>query len=378
MTTRGLFFFLTLDLGNDDKLITIGTHDHRSSSRLEAAVSHSIMGAPKIITCSSSKELAHAVSTFIQPHHNVAELGSQLRDVSEEICKRCQNATLVDVLRDVPKSSSNQKQESKRTQAMRIINAGSSNDVSSSSSESHNIMFQPNAKFSEITKLSDWRQAFFSSSSSTEDQQQQQCYDVFVLDVNAIVGNDLEWTALDLILEFESMSNMMWNQQQKQKQEQQQHHEKKKKSTKQKSLKYVLVKSLGLNRLASQLTYTEPWLEERSKEQEIQDTNNNDQSRKQRSTTEVTRYVATVGVKEYRQTIPVTVDKDDFVVEVGCHFGTSTEILHQYAKHCIGADVGNKIIKEAQSKYPTCILSCGECLENSRIVTSATGILSRM
>jgi hypothetical protein len=57
-----------------------------------------------------------------------------------------------------------------------------------------------------------------------------------------------------------------------------------------------------------------------------------------------------------------------FRVECHFHFVTSTErILHIYAKHSIGADVGKQIF--------TWLLQCGKHLENGRNVTPATGIL---
>jgi hypothetical protein len=38
-------------------------------------------------------------------------------------------------------------------------------------------------------------------------------------------------------------------------------------------------------------------------------------------------YVCTVGVMEYRSVIPHVVRKGDCVLEIGCHFGTSTALL---------------------------------------------------
>ena len=42
---------------------------------------------------------------------------------------------------------------------------------------------------------------------------------------------------------------------------------------------------------------------------------------------------ATVGVQEYRRTMmECAVQPSDAVLEVGCHFGTSTVLLHEKAK----------------------------------------------
>ncbi|KAL3931316.1 MAG: hypothetical protein SGARI_004239 [Bacillariaceae sp.] len=121
------------------------------------------------------------------------------------------------------------------------------------------------------------------------------------------------------------------------------------------TLKYILVKSLGLNQFASSLTYTQPWLEQAKQ-----------QNRHTKS--KGTKIIATVGVQEYRQTIPSVVTKDDFVLEVGCHFGTSTVILHDHAQHCIGADVGSKIIREAQRKYPHVFFRVGNAWKTAELL----------
>lgn len=63
--------------------------------------------------------------------------------------------------------------------------------------------------------------------------------------------------------------------------------------------------------------------------------------------------IASVGVEEYRRTIPFIVEKQDEVLEVGCHFGRTTYILHEKAKFCIGVDIGPKIIKHAKKNYET-------------------------
>jgi hypothetical protein len=44
-----------------------------------------------------------------------------------------------------------------------------------------------------------------------------------------------------------------------------------------------------------------------------------------------TRFLAARGVQEYRATIPAVVKPDDIVLEPGCEWGTTTEIL---AHHC--------------------------------------------
>jgi precorrin-6B methylase 2 len=62
--------------------------------------------------------------------------------------------------------------------------------------------------------------------------------------------------------------------------------------------------------------------------------------------------VATRGVKEYRATIPTYVERDDVVLEVGCEWGTTTEIIALYAKEVIGIDVSMECIRRAREMRP--------------------------
>jgi hypothetical protein len=281
----------------------------------------------RIIACSSTKELAQAVTKYVQPHHTVAELGSQLREVSTAICESAKDGhiVLVDVQRKVPKAVI---ESQARTDAMRLETNVTNN-------------FYPNvdATFIEIPQLQAWPQAFF-------DQQQQQQphnnsnnnnninnndgYDVLVLDVNAIVGNDLEWTSLAVIQQFESINN-----------------------NRNKKNLLVLVKSAGLTKFASRLVHAVHWKG----------------TAEHQSTIPPPHIVATVGVQEYRHTIPHTVtSNDDVVLEVGCHFGTSTAILKNYSDHVLGVDVGSKIIKKAQLKYPEIHFRVGDAWKTAQLL----------
>lgn len=65
-----------------------------------------------------------------------------------------------------------------------------------------------------------------------------------------------------------------------------------------------------------------------------------------------TRYIATRGVKEYRETIPSVVGKDDVVLEIGCEWGTTTVVLAQYCREVIGTDVSPDCIARARQMHP--------------------------
>lgn len=64
-----------------------------------------------------------------------------------------------------------------------------------------------------------------------------------------------------------------------------------------------------------------------------------------------TKYVLTKGVKEYRETIPHYVNENDVVVEIGCAWGTTTDILDKYAKKVVGIDKGDSL-PTAIETYP--------------------------
>jgi len=139
------------------------------------------------VTCSSTDELVSAVKHFVKPGQNVAEVGSQLRGVSKAICTALQddgNAVLVDVQRKAPKTKPD-KSSIARTKEMRF--------------PGDEVDFFPNvAEFHEIPNLDSWKRVFLESTTIKD-------FEVLVLDVNSIVGNDLELTSLSIIREFVSL-----------------------------------------------------------------------------------------------------------------------------------------------------------------------------
>jgi SAM-dependent methyltransferase len=277
----------------------------------------------KIITCSSTKQLKEAIETCVHSHHVVAELGAQLRQVSAQICEQCDSAVLVDVERKFPKNQEpNDNVNVQRISGMRLETA---ND-----DDNEDAFYPDKANFLVIPKLQDWRQAFFPSSSDDDNttsssSSKRPVYDVLVLDVNAIVGNDLEWTSLSLIQEFQAQQPD--------------------------SPLIILVKSAGLNQFASRLVYGK-----------------NYSSVEQCKAIPPPHILATVGVQEYRNTIEHVVRPEDAVLEVGCHFGTTTAILDEVGDYCIGVDVGSKIIAQAQNKYPHIQFSVGDAWKTAALL----------
>ena len=65
-----------------------------------------------------------------------------------------------------------------------------------------------------------------------------------------------------------------------------------------------------------------------------------------------TKFIAVRNVKEYRETIPVWVNKDDVILEIGCEWGTTTEVLAQHCKEVIGTDLSLECIQRAREMRP--------------------------
>lgn len=65
-----------------------------------------------------------------------------------------------------------------------------------------------------------------------------------------------------------------------------------------------------------------------------------------------TMFIGTRNVKEYRETIPVWVNENDVVLEIGCEWGPTTRILAQHCKEVIGTDISPECIQRAREKNP--------------------------
>lgn len=65
-----------------------------------------------------------------------------------------------------------------------------------------------------------------------------------------------------------------------------------------------------------------------------------------------TRYVATRGVKEYRESINEWVHPRDSVLEIGCEWGTTTALIAQRCKDVLGTDISEKVIERAREQHP--------------------------
>lgn len=65
-----------------------------------------------------------------------------------------------------------------------------------------------------------------------------------------------------------------------------------------------------------------------------------------------TQYVATRGVKEYRESIDEWVNPGDSVLEIGCEWGTTTALIAKRCKEVLGTDISEKVIERAREQHP--------------------------
>jgi hypothetical protein len=65
-----------------------------------------------------------------------------------------------------------------------------------------------------------------------------------------------------------------------------------------------------------------------------------------------TRFVATRGVKEYRESIAQWVTPDDCVLEIGCEWGTTTSLIAARAPDVVGTDISEDCIQRARVMRP--------------------------
>ncbi len=64
-----------------------------------------------------------------------------------------------------------------------------------------------------------------------------------------------------------------------------------------------------------------------------------------------TKYIATRGVEEYRQTTSL-LRPEDKVLEIGCEWGTTSALILQKTQNLIATDISKECIEQARLKYP--------------------------
>jgi hypothetical protein len=63
-------------------------------------------------------------------------------------------------------------------------------------------------------------------------------------------------------------------------------------------------------------------------------------------------FVGTRGVEEYRQSINKYIQPQDRVLEIGCEWGTTSELIYAKCQNLIATDISAKCIERAQQLRP--------------------------
>jgi len=268
----------------------------------------------KFIACSSTKEVTRAIEMFVREGDVVAELGSQLRESSRAICESIGSqgkALLIDMERKFP----NEKKDMKRTTAMRR------------KGDEHNF-YRDRATFIEIQSFELWRHALFFQQEYPYTPQ----YNVLVVDMSTTAGNDLPLTCIALIKEFIALNS----------------------SSNQQQCRAVIVKSGSLQNLAQRLYHAQRVISANHPLPDMRHKNGGH-----------SLIIGSVGVKQYRETIPYIVRPGDICLELGCHLGVSSSIIDKAAKGdgrggCLGVDIGKNIICKARERYPNLSFEVGD------------------
>lgn len=65
-----------------------------------------------------------------------------------------------------------------------------------------------------------------------------------------------------------------------------------------------------------------------------------------------TLFVGTRGVKEYRESIAEYVQPEDKILEIGCEWGTTSELIYARCKNLLATDISAKCIERARKMRP--------------------------
>jgi len=280
-----------------------------------------------IICCTSANEVKDAITTYCRKNDTVLELGAELADVSSHLCRTIGEhgkADLVDKKRRdsntgrckfrnintfVP-TPSDQPHKSGKTLG--------NEQIKSSFADRVNLIY--------LDDLSEWKKKIFHEPNASSQ------YNVIIISISHIIGHDLYMTILSFANEIFNAIPVISHP------------------------RAMIIKSKTLYSLSRRLVHSQRLFDgtikipdgiKRSSEPYI---------------------IAGVKVDEYRKTIPFIVREDDAILEVGCHFGRTTKLLDDAGRHCIGVDIGPKIIKNARKQYPNIQFAVGDAWKTLQLM----------
>ena len=287
-----------------------------TSSSTSVSVPARPSSPPPIIACKSTAEVNKAIDAFVNINDVVLELGAQLTGTSTHLC-RAVGSDGTAVLVDVKRKEATSGRSIGRDKSIFLANNAPEDNESRTQDSTHGESFVDRVEYHELDQFDRWR-----------DMMHMHQYDTIILDVGATIGNDLYLSALSIA--YELIANQ------------------------QSSLRAIIVKSKVLNNLSRRIIHSQRLLDGTIKlptKDELQEYPD-------------PLFIPCVGVQDYRSTIPFVIEKGDHVIEVGCHYGTSTIMLHDAVMgaeddgtsgFCAGVDIGDKIIQNAKNRYPNVV-----------------------
>lgn len=257
------------------------------------------------IATTSTVEHSRALSQYIRRGDRVLELGTQLDSCTETI-REAIGEEGYGVFVDVKRTETTSGRSGQGSRDPNMFQDSSGSD-------------EVNACYVELEQFSHFRTIL--------DENVESPFDVLVLDVTAMLGNDLEFTALSTIFEFVDDMTRRGKQRPR----------------------AVIVKSKTIASLSRRLVHAQ-----RLFDGTVQ------RDFKSPSRDSRPYIIAGVGVEEYRRTIPYVVLSTDECLEVGCFSGTTTQHVDDVSSYCIGVDIGPKIIERAKKEHPGMYFAVGD------------------
>lgn len=275
---------------------------------------------PLMVACASTTELERAIQHYVRPEESDAalEIGSQFSSSSALLCELCQHVTLVDFPSNFASSGRSKHQH------RNDFGYGSGTDATYK------------AKCVTLQDFSQWRTHLMHEESLSTCQ-------ILLLDVAAMTGNDLALTALTTATEMSYAAH---------------------------AARVILIKSKALSSLARRLIPVQ------SAHDGSATLPSNDDGSIERSSQPI--ILTAVGVQDYRRAIPLVVQPGDVCLEVGCHAGKTTALLHDAAacnnsndrddRCCLGLDISPKIVNLARQTYPHVKFAVGDAWQTLKIL----------
>lgn len=87
-----------------------------------------------------------------------------------------------------------------------------------------------------------------------------------------------------------------------------------------------------------------------------------------------TKLLATSGVKNYRSTIDEVVRSDDFVLEIGCEWGTTSVLLHPRCARLLATDVSPECVERARERHPQVEFAVLDAFDLKAVLRAGEGV----